>query len=330
VGVAGPSFVDGVMYHHGSKAIVAIKAPLSVALPPRCRRLRSAFLRERPMRPDPGEVRYNRPMRAVALAWLLTLAGPARAEGPGGKVFRRVELMPSQLPPSDGDGRRPATPDDQMKAQAIEAAGRVRVRDGRVPPAWRETERRIREVFHPPLDAVATGAAPAALVAQTLFNKPEPRPDHRPGSRDFAALNDADLAHEAARRARPGLSVEVEARLGVDGRLDSARVVVSSGRPRLDQAALAAVQQQVGWQPPPVVDGLRVARFRISAARRVTPLDLNPVLSPRSGGLRGLSPTARFGFDEAHGKIKAERPFSQDVVTEVQLISLEPAPESRT
>ena len=128
------------------------------------------------------------------------------------------------------------------------------------------------------------------------------------------------------RRPRDWRTIEVEVRVGGDGSFESARVTMPSDNARLDAAALAAVKQAIEQHPIAKADDLRVARFRVSAARMVVPLDVGPASAPESKArVRGIIPKIRFHFDETTGKINAEKPFSQRVQTDVQLLSLTPA-----
>jgi TonB family protein len=201
-----------------------------------------------------------------------------------------------------------------------------------VPLAWHELERFINDAFHPPVAAVAVGSAPRALAEQVLMNAPqgpartrnEPPPD---AQAETAVDDQVEATHLAARRPRHWRSVEIEVRLDRLGRLQSARVTAPSQDSRLDDAALAAVGQALDHHPIAGPDGQYLARFQISAARSVTPLDLAPVTDPLTRRrMRGIVPKMRFQFDESSGKIEPEKPLSQKLHTEVKLLSLTPIP----
>jgi TonB family protein len=208
-----------------------------------------------------------------------------------------------------------------------------------VPPAWRDAERRIHDAFHPTIDALAVTGATRALAEQVLSSPPagpartrnEPPTVAAGGSDDRARQQQIDLTdqveaiHQAARRPLHWRTVEVEVRLDSDGGLESAHVSLPSESPRLDEAALAAVQEELARRPIAKTDGMQVARFRISAARTVTPLDVSPVVAPGPRRrVSGIVPKVRIQFDEVSGKASVEKPFTQELHTEVKLLSLQP------
>jgi TonB family protein len=182
------------------------------------------------------------------------------------------------------------------------------------------------------LAAVAVGSAPRALTEQVLMNEPrgpertrnEPAPDNPRGA--ISLEDQVEATHLAARRPRHWRSVEIEVRLDPEGGLQSARVVSPSADSRLDDAALVAVREAVARHPIAGPAGQYLARFQISAARSVTPLDHAPVIDPLSRRVRGVVPKMRFHFDESSGKMTPEKPFTQQLHTDVKLLSLTPNP----
>jgi TonB family protein len=245
------------------------------------------------------------------------------------KGTRRIELDPTKVPGVFTESPAPQMRVERLLVETIEAIGRARVRDGQVPPAWRAAEGAIREAFHPSLRAVTAVAAPRALAGQMLLNRPEDEPRTTQAglpSADRERAEQIEASLQATRRPRGWRVVVVEVRLAPDGRMESVRVLESSGNAQFDETALAATKEEVGRHPLTNVGVLRVARFRIAAARAIVPLDLNPVLGPGAKTVRGLAPKMRFRFDENTGNVKAEKPFSQEIHTAVQLISITPAP----
>jgi hypothetical protein len=259
-------------------------------------------------------------MGARVLLLLCGLAPVVRAAPTDGGV----RLFPTHVPDVGNDAARVAE-------SAEQAAGEARVESGQVPPPWRQVERAAAESFHPPRAAVAVGSAPRALAEQVVSNPPrgpertrnEPVPEARRGELDLD--EQVEATHQAARRPRHWRRVEVEAELGPDGRAQSLRVTLPSEDARLDEAALAAVGDALARHPISGPAGQYRARFRLSAARSVKPLDVAPVTdaTPRHR-LRGVMPKMRFSFDETSGKMAAEKPFSEEIHTDVKLISLSP------
>jgi hypothetical protein len=104
-------------------------------------------------------------------------------------------------------------------------------------------------------------------------------------------------------------------------------VRATGGRWRSRCGSLAAVGQGLARHPIAGPDGQYLARFQISAARSVTPLDHAPVTDPLTNRrLRGVVPKMRFHFDESSGKMTSEKPFTQQLHTDVKLLSLTPIP----
>ena len=245
-------------------------------------------------------------------------------------------LLPSSLP-ADVLGEAPAS---RVQQDARDAAGAALVASGRVPPGWRRVERGIRDAYHPPLEAVSSAPPASLLVRQALRNapagpartrnEPVPVPGGGPDGEPAGVLDleeQFEASHQATRRPIEWRSVEIEARLQPDGSVDALRVVRASGSARLDQIALEAVGRVLRQGPLREIDDLRVARFRVSAAVVVVPLDLNPLGTPQSRARgRGVVAKLRFNFDETNGSVKAEKPFSEELRTDVKLISLSKAP----
>jgi hypothetical protein len=240
---------------------------------------------------------------------------------------RRVALFPTRL----ADQPHEPTLGQRVQSAVTDEAGATRVAAGAVPPEWRIAERGVRELFQPSLAIVADGSAPRALAEQVLRNPaeagPAPRTQRPAPELDRDRELDLDEQIEATQRATRQPArwrvVEIEARLDGAGGLESARVVAPSADARLDDAALGAVREAIARHPVARADGLRVARFRIAAARVVTPLDVSPLVAPAAPPrVRGLMPKVRFQFDEVRGGMKAEKPYTQEVRTDVKLVSL--------
>ncbi len=271
-------------------------------------------------------------MRGHTIGLALLVARAAHAAPPDLGASGHIELFPPSILHEESERRAPPTPVERMQADTFEAAGVARVQSGQVPPAWRAAERAIKGAFHPAIDVVAIGPAPRALVEQVLSNPAEgparTRAEPTPSATGEVDLTEqVEAAHLASRRPLHWRAVEIEVRVNADGGLESARLLTHSDSARLDEAALAVVRQEIDRRRIVPVGGMRVARFRVAAARSVVPLDVSPVLGTEAKvqRVRGIVPRMRFHFDETNGNVTAEKPFSQELHTEVKLLSVTPA-----
>ena len=250
------------------------------------------------------------------------------AVDPGGHL-RRAGDPATDAP---GERERVAARVHEMTADAV---ARERVSSGKVPPRWRDIERKLSQSFHPPLSVVKQENVVKALAHQILRSwlDGEPRVGPVPRGVDASVetlpgtppgLNLRSLPSEQALavQARWGapaswLRVEVEVTIDEDGAILSTRVVHPSGRRSFDRTALAAVQEAVQAAGAPEERRVVVTRWLVEAAMAVAP--------PTAIGLR---------FDEsgqldpsAHGwrkYVAPTHPLQQTVQSHVSLIGIEP------
>jgi TonB family protein len=243
-----------------------------------------------------------------------------------------------------GDGRAPPDrPDGEEERETVQrrvedflaqAAGQERARSGNVGPRWRDFERRVRAGFKPGLEVVKERNVVTSYLDQVKavvtrgedgLRKGVTAGSHEPESgidRSFQGVygvpegsnyRSMPMQQAMAAQAETGAPAkwwmcEVEAVVDPDGTLVSVRVVVPSGRRKLDQSAVAAVKSAIEGQGP-IHEGKRmISRWAVGAALQVAP------------------PTAiGFGFDESLKTFDFVYPLRQRVLTRVSLVSISAA-----
>jgi TonB family protein len=194
-----------------------------------------------------------------------------------------------------------------------------------VAPAWRDAESRIGRAFKPTVSSLNDGPGINAAGKQVVRMKPgatranDGVPER---SLDEEVTSQIVTAQDAADAPARWYEVELETTVDERGVLVDARVVASSGRPRLDELALEAARQAVSSEAVVDPKGRAVARWRIAAGRSVKLPRVGPVFAPGSRRVVGLSPQMPFRFDESSGKTRVVAPFTEDVKTRVRLVSV--------
>lgn len=191
---------------------------------------------------------------------------------------------------------------------------------GRVDPVWRDVQRGIAAAFKPTVRMVTDADPLSGALGQVrgfLRNiDKSPQPDDR-----FDRLMADEVRLERAYEEEPASwqRTEVEAVVEVDGRVRSTRVVARSGRPALDDAALAAVERALQARPRPARP--TTVRFAVEAGVIVQP----PTATRAAGDPRGTGVVAslKLKFDEATGRIEPRLWFTRRVVTRVRVVRVE-------
>ena len=253
----------------------------------------------------------------LLVAVLLPLpAAPARKG-----AHRRVDLFPaSALSPESGAGTAAKS---TRRAPILSPTPTLPTTN--VAPAWRDAESRIDRVFKPTVSSLNDGPGINAAGKQVARMKPGGTKAND-GVPERTLEEDATTqiltAQEAADAPARWYEVEVETTVDERGVLVDARVVASSGRPRLDDLALEAAREAVASEPVVDPKGRAVARWRIAAGRSVKLPRVSPVYSPGSRRVVGMSPQMPFRFDESSGKTGVVAPFTDGVSTRVRLLSI--------
>lgn len=225
---------------------------------------------------------------------------------------------------------------------------------GGVPPrdslgaagSWSEVRAGIVAEFKPTAELI-TGDNKAVAVAKQL-TRGTPLTSGPPtlaaaaveptGELDPVAQTDA--ARQVFERPVNLRTVELAAFIEEDGRLSAVEVLIPSGNRAFDQAAIAAVRagfrarsdRLSGDRGPPDrrLDGRLMARLRVTAGRAVTLPRVVPLREPPQQNLRlpsrGFVGTSTMHFDETSGAVSSPPPFSNRLSTQVELISVAPAP----
>ena len=144
-------------------------------------------------------------------------------------------------------------------------------------------------------------------------------------------VDQADAARQVYERPVNIRTVELAATLEADGRLADVKVLTPSGSGAFDDTAVTAVRRGLRDRPGADPGSRVVVRLRLSAGRaitlpRVVPLREPPQPSTRQPATRGLASTGSMQFDETTGAVTADRPLSNRLNSQVELISVTSAP----
>lgn len=280
--------------------------------------------------PGPGTLQHDRRPGPVQLFPGAVLDRLTAAQPHFGGTTRR--LGDGRPPPGAPDGERDAAEASARVGSFLrEAGGADDARAGRVAPAWRDLERQIDAHFHPRAEQVTTENVGQLLVRQ-LGNPPvggsTPRGIDPSRAAQPAELRADQIAACQRAAAEPGAwrTVTIELLVAADGTIESASVILPSGRAELDRHALDAVRRAASVRPTRDPRGPTRSRWSVEAAVAVTPPTVNPIVDPVSGKVIGAGlPALSFTFDESLGKIGFDYPFRKQVRTRVRLLSVEPA-----
>ncbi|MSP61478.1 MAG: energy transducer TonB [Myxococcales bacterium] len=192
-----------------------------------------------------------------------------------------------------------------------QATGEERARSGRIPPRWREAERRMDTDFRPPRALVTDAGAGETFLKQVLAARPRGGDTRRGVDPSVEAANlpyaQALAATAATGAAASWVRAEIEVVIDESGRVVSARVLSPSGRRKFDQAALEAVRKAIDGHGALDEKTAVVTRWAVEASMAVAP--------PTSLG---------FGFDESSGRVAGSYPMKKEVKTRVALLSVSP------
>ena len=203
---------------------------------------------------------------------------------------------------------------DRIRDFVADAVGAERARSGRVPPVWRDAERRVMESFSPPAALVTDDNALKGWLKSRLAARPTGGDTPRGVDPSSQSAWDQAYAQSMAGQnpgtsGAPSVRAEIEVVLDGSGAVVSARVTRPSGRRKFDQEALAAVRKDIEAHVPVAERQGVVTRWSVEAT--VT------VAGPLAAG---------FGFDEVKGKVNGVHPFKKETRTRVALLSVLPRP----
>lgn len=271
-------------------------------------------------------------------------AADGRAAGaPEGK-----ETVSAAAPGSSGSSGQGAPARGKQPIRMLEQTlvlGGVPPRDSLGPAgSWAEIRAAISAGFQPTAALITSDSKALAVAKQLTSAGPL-----RSGPPTLAAaaeeptgeldpVGQADASRKAYERPVNVRTVELLAVIEADGQLSTIDVLVPSGSSAFDDAAIAAVRRgfRAQWPPDrsaypqgPVGSRLNV-RLRVSAGRavslpRIVPLRERPQHNLRLPS-RGLVATGTAQFDETTGAVNADPPFKNRLSTQIELISVTPAP----
>ncbi len=241
-------------------------------------------------------------------------------------------------------GRKPAI---RMLEQTL-ALGGVPPRDSLGAAGnWAEVRAAISAEFKPTAQLITADSKPLAVAKQLTSAGPL-----RSGPPTLAAATEeptgeldpvaqTDAARKAFERPVNVRTVELLAVIEPDGRLSNLSVLIPSGSSAFDDAAIAAVRSGFRSRPSPDRSAYRQGlegpegdrlnvRLRVSAGRavslpRIVPLRERPQQNLRLPS-RGFVATGAAQFDETSGAVNADPPFANRLSTQIDLISVTPAP----
>ena len=221
--------------------------------------------------------------------------------------------------------------------QSLGAAGR-----------WSQVRDAITAEFHPSAALITTEAKPQAVAKQlTQGAKMRSGPPSMvtavvEPTGDLNSVGQADAARAAYERPVNVRKVELAAVIEGDGRLSAVDVTMPSGSSAFDDVAVAAVRHAFQNRPPADADDQPssgpprrlIAHMRVTAGRAVVLPRVVPAREPIAANVRmptqGVVGTNSGQFDETTGYVHVDRPFGDRITTQVELISVSPAPPPRT
>lgn len=245
--------------------------------------------------------------------------------------------------------RSPEPPRNKPPVRLLEQTLRL----GGVPPrdslggagSWSDVRAGIVAEFKPTAELITSDSKPLAVAKQLTRGTPL---SSGPPSLAAAAVEptgeldpvaQTDAARAVFERPVNFRTVELAATIEEDGQLSALEVLLPSGSRAFDEAAMAAVRSGFGNRGRPdrppaerrgALDGRLIARLRVTAGRAVTLPRVVPLREPPQHNLRlpsrGLVGTGGIQFDEASGAVSSQPPFSNRLSTQVELISVAPAP----
>lgn len=178
------------------------------------------------LREGPARVEQNEAPRTIVARLLSAPPAPAVTIAP-----RPAPPIPTHTPPSR------ATPDTSRKITALPQPAQPAQ-----PAQQQRTLARHEETTAPALPSTPTPSPPAtAPPAVEPATPPQAMPAPKPVSHVDCRIAQPDYPEAARRRGEAGTAV-VRFVIDVDGRVESARILRSSGYARLDDAALDAVK----------------------------------------------------------------------------------------
>lgn len=250
-------------------------------------------------RREPGQVDLF-PSGVLGTFAVPNVEGKVGVTGPTGRLAGR--------PGEPGSGISSEETAARVHDMLSQVTGHNDVHQGKVPPAWRDAERKMAALFQPSIDMVSDDNAGKAWIGEWLRSHPEggTTPRGVDQTTEIAGQRYAQVfGFSGGSNALPWRRTEIEATIDADGTLLSLRVAVPSGRRRLDAAALEAVRRALGSRELRDPRGRVTSRWSIEAALAVA--------APTAIGL---------GFDETTGKVNGVYPMKKQISTRVSLLWL--------
>jgi len=196
------------------------------------------------------------------------------------------------------------------------------------PARWRSVKLAAIAAFHPAPASVSSSSR-ARLLGQQYSNltpvagSPDRKTVPVAAPDLFGATNAVHDAWAQATVRRDAILVAV---VDARGELQSIELESPSGDHRFDDAALEALRRAIAEHP--VAEGAaRLTRWRVGATRAVRPPRVHPVVPMRTRPT-GIVPQMAFKFDETRPGLQPQVPFTDEVKTDVELLSVVVANQS--
>lgn len=213
---------------------------------------------------------------------------------------------------------------------------------------WHSVRDAITAEFRPTAKLITSESKPVALVKQLTQGAamrsapPTLTSAVSEPTGELDPVGQANAARQAYERPATVRTVELAVVIEADGQPSTIEVLKPSGVSAFDDAAISAVRRALRErqraEPDGHADGLPparvVARMRVSAGRAVELPHLVPAREPTANNarhpVRGLLGGFTGQFDETSRYARADRPLGDIVSTQVELISVTPAPPEAT
>ncbi len=198
---------------------------------------------------------------------------------------------------------------------------------------WGAIRRAASTRFRPSREQITDESKPKVLARQLVSASPPP-PDpagRKISTDDHVEAQDAvDASRSAYERKVSQRSVEITVHTGATGQIESIQVTLPSGSPRFDEEAMLCLRDAFAAYPPIEERRPFVSRWRVRGGYGVAlPRTLAPMTPRVSNGrmpARGIPiPVPLWGtFDETKGVGKTNYAFSDQIESQVELISHTP------
>lgn len=198
---------------------------------------------------------------------------------------------------------------------------------------WGAIRRAASTRFRPSRELITDDSKPKVLAKQLVSaGPPPPDPPGRKISTDehVEAQDAVDATRSLYERKVSQRSVEITVHTGATGQIESMQVTFASGNPRFDEEAMVCLRDAFAAYPPMEERRPFVSRWRVRGGYGIAlPRSLAP-MTPRASNARmparGIRiPVPLWGtFDETTGVGKANYAFSDQIESQVELISHTP------